>query len=473
MKSHTPTGPWTDSTLPAWQRVLRLATPVFLQQMLILIINLSDRWLAGHSPSDDPAEQIATQAAQTTGFYLAWFVSCYAALVSVGSTALVARFVGAGEKEAARRVLHQSVWLAGLFGVVGSIAGWWWLRDLVHLLNLKGQTAEFAVEYLRPVVVFLPFQLVGGAILACLVGAGDTRTGFFLLSGLTIINLPLAWSFFHGWWIFPRLGFGGISLGTCVGHMLGSLFLLGLLFWGRAGLKWSLDHLRPDLRMAWRILRIGVPVAADTLSVAVGQLFFLERVNRLSDAEIGAHGIALGWEALGYLSGYAFGTAAMTLVGQNLGAHQPREARRCGWVSLGLGALVMSTMGLIFFAFARPMFLLFCPMEGQGAIVEAGVPVLRLVAFAMPALASCIVLTQALRGAGDTLVPVLITLFGFFVVRLPLAAWLTGQTQEIPLWGQVSLGLMGAWMAMFVDLLVRGSLVTWRFAQGNWARIKI
>lgn len=473
MKTNVPVGPWTDTTIPPWKRVFRLALPAFLQQMLILLINLSDRWLAGRVDTEDPNSQIATQAAQTTGFYLAWFVSCYAALVSVGSTALVARFVGGAEPEAAKRVLHQSVWLATMFGLIGSIGGWLGLRSLIDLLGLKGQTANFAMEYLQPVIALVTFQLVEGAIIACLVGAGDTRTGFFLLLGLTIINLPLAWSFYHGWWFFPKWGFGGISLGTSISHTIGALFLVGLLFWGRAGLRWSQAHFRPDWRMWVRILRIGIPVAADTLSLAVGQLVFLRLVNQLSEAEMGAHGVALGWEALGYLSGYAFGTAAMTLVGQNLGAHQPEEARRCGWVALGLGASVMSLMGVVFFVLAEPMFQLFCPTDAQRPIINAGVPVLRLVAFAMPALACCIVLTQALRGAGDTLVPVLITLFGFFVVRIPLATWLTSNLVTIPGYGLIQLGLMGAWIAMFADILVRGFLVTARFRYGNWTRIKI
>jgi len=473
MKSHAPTGTWTDANIPAWRRVILLALPVFFQQMLILIINLSDRWLAGRMGPDDQEAQIATQAAQTTGFYLGWFVSCYAALVSVGSTALVARFVGAGEREAARRVLHQSIWLAALLGIVGSAVCWNYLSDLIAWLGLEGQTASFASEYLRPMTLLLTFQLIEGAIIACLIGAGDTRTGFYVLLGLTIVNLPLAWSFYHGWWFFPKLGFAGISLGTSIGHLLGALFLVGLLFWGRAGLQWRLMHLAPDLRMGYRILRIGIPVAADTLSIAAGQLVFLKLVNRLSPAEVGAHGIALGWEALGYLSGYAFGTAAMTLVGQNLGAKQPLEARRCGWVALAMGASVMSAMGLVFFVLAEPMFRLFCPSDVQRPIIEAGVPVLRLIAFAMPPLASCIVLTQALRGAGDTLVPVLITLFGFFAVRIPLAIWLMTHALALPWTGEIELGLMGAWLAMCADLLVRGCLVTARFHFGNWAKIKI
>jgi Na+-driven multidrug efflux pump len=208
-----------------------------------------------------------------------------------------------------------------------------------------------------------------------------------------------------------------------------------------------------------RLLRVSVPAGADSLSVVAGQMWFLHIVNGLGSTAAAAHGIALAWEALGYLSGHAFGTAAMTLVGQNLGARRPHEAERSGWRAFALGCGVMTAMGAIFFTFAPWLFAPFCP-PGQEIIIETGVPVLRLVAFAMPALASTMIFTAALRGAGDTRVPVVFTWVGFLLVRIPLAYLLTSES--------VGLGLLGAWLAMAADLFVRGAFFWWRFAGGRW-----
>jgi Na+-driven multidrug efflux pump len=207
--------------------------------------------------------------------------------------------------------------------------------------------------------------------------------------------------------------------------------------------------------------------------IIAGQLGFLSIVNRLGDAPASAHGIALDWEGLGYMSGAAFGTAAMALVGQYLGARRPRQAARAGWVAFGLGCAVMCTMGAVFFALAPPMFGLFCPNSGQRPVIKAGVPVLRLVAFAMPWAASWIVFTYALRGAGDTRVPVLFTLVGFFGVRLPLAWLLTRPHVNLGPFGTWEGGLFGAWMAMYADLLVRGVFFLYRFAGGRWQRAQV
>src|SRR5262249_49679478 len=114
---------------------------------------------------------------------------------------------------------------------------------------------------------------------------------------------------------------------------------------------------------------------------------------------------------------------------------------------------------------APEMFFVFCPRPEQAPVIAEGVPVLRLVAFAMPALASCIVFTAALRGAGDTRIPVLFTWVGFLGVRIPLAYLLTAPS--------LHLGLFGAWLAMFADLMVRGIFFLVRFAGGKWTAIRV
>jgi putative MATE family efflux protein len=454
-----------DLSRPPWRLVLTLAWPALLQQLLVLTVTLSDRMLVGRFQHVAAGEQLASQAAQTTANYLSWFVASYTVLVSVGSTALVARFVGAGDRGAAVRVTNQSLLLAAALGLLGSAVGLTGLPLLVRALQLQGEAATFAVDYLRPLFALLVFQVVEAAGIACLVGAGDTRTGLWVLGGVALVNLPLAYGLFLGVGPFPGLGFPGVAVGTALSHTLGALAVLAVLSRGRAGLRLDWRLLAPDADLLRRLLRVSVPAAADSLSVAVGQLCFVGIVNRLGDAPSGAHGIALGWEALGYLPGMAFGTAAITLVGQGLGAGRPDRAARCGWTAFALGATVMSLMGVVFFTLAGPMFRLFCPDPSQQPIVDAGVPVLRLVAFSMPLLASCIIFTYALRGAGDTRVPVLFTWLGFFGVRIPLALLLTR-----PEWG---LGLLGAWLAMFADIVVRGVFFLLRFVSGRWKAARV
>jgi putative MATE family efflux protein len=485
------TTPVSALPLPSWRLVIALSMPVLAQQGLSFIVLLSDRWLAGHL---QVADQAAVLAAQTTAHYLAWFIFCYNVLVTVGSTALVARSIGAGERRLAVEATHQALLLAVVLGLAAT--AWAFLggvRWMVHVLNLEGAAADYAAEYALILFGLLVFQTIEVAGIACLIGAGDTRTGLFVMIGIAVVNLPLAWGFSRGLGPCPNLGFIGIALGTALSHVLGGLVVVGVLMRGRFGLKLEPALFVPRFELLYRLLRISVPAGFDSFSVVAGQFWFLSIVNRFGNTAASAHGIALVWEALGYLSGAAFGTAAMTLVGQNLGARRPDQAARAGWMAFALGCGVMSLMGAIFYTLAEPMFRLFCPEPGQAPIIDAGVEVLRLVAFAMPPLAATIVFTNALRGAGDTRVPVIFTLVGFFVVRIPLAYYLALNELSftLPYWFDygpdrlaiwkieigpifgMELGLYGCWLAMTADIIVRGIFFLGRFVRGSWKLQKV
>jgi putative MATE family efflux protein len=459
---------------PTVRVVLALAVPVLAQYGLNQVVILSDSIIAGRLEGVGEAGA-AIQNAQTTAHYLAWAITSYTVLVTVGSTALVARFVGAGDLPTARDTTHQSLLLGVFFAGIATAAGLAGGIDaLVRLLNLHDESARLAGDFLRVLFALLVFQVTEQIGVACLVGAGDTRTGLVVMIGVATANVPLAWSFGFGFGPIPALGFVGIAVGTALSHVFGCLVVLVVLIRGRYGLWLSLHRFRPNFGLMLRLLRISVPAAIDNLSLVAGQLWFLSLVNQLGVVAGAAHGIALRWEALGYLSGSAFGTAAMTLVGQNLGAARPDLAKRSGWLAFGLGALVMSTMGVIFYVFAWRMFHLLAPTRPE--IIEAGVPALQLVAFAMPGLAATIVLLAALRGAGDTRVPVLFTLIGFFAVRIPLAYLLIRPSVTLPggfVAAGADLGLIGAWLAMLIDIDVRATFFLTRFLRGAWLKTKV
>lgn len=476
VRSSTPNNqPIALQSRPTWQLVLVLTWPVLLQMMLIFLVSLSDSLLAGRFVPEK-GDHVAAQSAQTTATYLTWLLSNYVALVSVGSTALVSRFVGAGDRNLAIRTTNQAMVLALFFGGIGTVIGLTTTTPLVRLLGLREDEISFAVSYLQPLFLALTFQIIAQGGIACLVGAGDTRTGLCVLGMVAILNVPFSWAFFHGWGPFPKLGFPGIAWGTAVGHLLAGIVVLIILSVGRAGLQLSVPFLRPDFGLIRRMLRISVPAGMDGMAVMLGQLWFLSIVNELPKESTGAHGIALRCEAISYLSGVAFGTAAMTLIGQNLGARRLEQAAQSVWTAFKLGLAVMCFTGAIFYVLAPQLFELFCPYPHQKPLIEKGIPVLRLIAFGMPPLACTIILSYALRGAGDTRIAVLFSLTGFFLVRVPLASYLTRDVIDLGSWGTFEgggMGLLGAWIAMVVDLTVRGAFFLWRFQSKRWQHIEV
>jgi putative MATE family efflux protein len=448
------------SAQAVWRQILILAAPALVQQGLLLFIQLYDQYLTGRFSEEH-------KAALTTANYLYWFTTSYAVVVNAGATALVGRLIGERDFVLAHRATGQTLLLALGFGFAGALLAFVMLPYFIPILGLEGPTVDVSVEYLRPLAGMLPFYMIEVGGIACLVGAGDTRTGLKVLATVAAVNVPLAWGLSHGAWGLPDLGFLGIAWGTGLSHVGGACLVVAVLVRGRQGLQLHRRDLVPDVTLITRLLRVSIPAALDSLSVGTFQFIFLGFVNNIGVTAASAHGIAIRLEGLGYLSGAAFATATAGIIGRALGEKRPDIAAQAGWTALALGAGLMSFMGAIFFVFARPMFAIFNEGEHSEAVIDTGVPVLRLIAFAMPGLAGSIVLTQALRGAGDSRVPVLFTWIGFVGVRLPLAFVLTD-----PRCG-IQLGLWGAWLAMFVDIYVRGVAFLVRFASGKWKTARV
>ncbi len=257
-----------------------------------------------------------------------WAFSGLFSVIAIGSTAMVARFIGAGDYEAANRVTNQSLLVGTVLALVVTAVSLALGERLVWALQLEGEAADLASRYLRFLLPMLPAIMLQAVIIACLHGAGDMVTGLVSMVLVNATNIALSWSLLLGLGPLPRLGWDGVAIGTSVGFAIGGLVPLAVLSRGRAGLKLRWHLMRPDLGLIRRLLRIGLPGGADVMSLISLQLIFLALINQLGTLAVAAHGVALRMESFAYLPGYAFQVAAGTLVGQFLGAGDSRRAMR-------------------------------------------------------------------------------------------------------------------------------------------------
>jgi putative MATE family efflux protein len=450
--------------------VLRLAAPVLVEQVLVMLVGLSDRALTGH--------YLATEhlAAITLMTYLLWMLWAVFQVVAVGATAMVARAVGAGRYRQARKITAQALLLGLLVASIVTTLAAWQGPHVIRLLRLEGRPAELAVEYLMCLVPVIPLVMMIEVGIACFRAAGDMVIGLVIMALVNLVNVGLAWSLVLGLGPLPRLGWRGIGLGTACGYTAGGLLVLVLLLRGRSGLRLYLRQMWPEWGILRRLLNVGVPGGADSLSVVSCQLWFLSIINQLGALASAAHGVAIAIESLAYLPGTAFQLAASTLAGQFLGAGEPRRASRSVWTACLLGGLLMGATGVVFFTQAGTLAWALIG-SGQDAVVQQAIPLVQTVAFGMPSLAVTMVLTGALRGAGDTRWSLAFTLIGFLAVRLPSAYWLAFSVIQVPGLGWTlggwGLGVIGTWYAMVTDLTVRALLLAVRFLRGRWQHVRV
>lgn len=448
-----------------------LVLPVLAEYLLHMLVEYVDLWLTGNFLA-----QATYVVAITLAGYCLWLLYNLFSFLTLGATALTARFVGAGEVENADRVTNQAVMLGLIWSAILMLLGFLFVGPLIGALNLEGEAADAAIIYLQIILLILPAIMMEEVGIACLRGAGDMMTGLIVMSLVNIVNIIASSALLLGLGPFPELGWPGLAIGTAIAHSAGGIIVLVLLVRGRVGYQLRWAKMRPDRDLMRRLLRIGLPGGLDLLLIVFCQLWFLSIITQLGNLAVAAHGVGVRIEALAYMPGAAFQVAAATLAGQYLGAQDPQRATRSVLLACAFGGSLMALAGVLFFFASVPLSEFFLGGAAQ-EVVPLSSQLLRMVSFAMIPLAMSMILTGALRGAGDTRWPLVFTFIGLAGIRIPLAYLLAyeevaiiGTSWTIPGYG---LGVVGAWWAMLVDVFIRCGLVTFRFAQGGWKKIAV
>ncbi|MBN1139572.1 MAG: MATE family efflux transporter [Anaerolineae bacterium] len=429
--------------------VIRLALPAAGERMLSMTVSIVNTILVGHLGA---APLAAVSLASQWGFMA---ITLFDALCT-GATALIARSVGANDWKMANRTLCQSLILAVLVGLLATAAATIWTEPAMRLTGADPETLPLGETYLRitgAAFVFQAIMFVGNASLR---GAGNTRAAMIVMTVVNVINILVSWVAINGPWGLPRLGVAGSALGANAGHVAGSLLVVGMLLRGNDGLKLTVRGFRAEFDLIKRIVRIGIPTGVERLLMRAGQMVFLSALAGIGTVAVAAHAVALRAESFSFMPGFGFAVAGTTMVGQALGAHDPKRAAQSGYITFEVSALLMAVMGLIFILLPRPLITLF---TDDLAVIELAVTPLRIVGFVQPLLAASMVFPGCLRGAGDTRFPMIITGISIWAIRVP-SVFLLGLA--------LGWGLNGAWLGMALDLAVRGVIFFLRFRSGRW-----
>jgi putative MATE family efflux protein len=450
--------------------MLYLALPVLVEQLLNAFVGLTDRFLTGHFLEGKQYLAAINQAA-----YVLWLFTCLFATVSIGATAMVSRFVGAGDLPLARRTVHQSLLLGLAFAAAIVIISLVFGHQLIAMTKLAPDARELTDRYLSIILFAMPAIMIEQVGIACLRGSGDTVSGLIAMVVMNGVNILLSSALCIGIAPFPKLGWEGLAIGTTIGYYAGAAIVLLRLARNRRGISLQGRLFRPDVDLLRRMLRVGLPGGVDLAAIPLCHLWYLTIVNRAGEMAAAAHGITNTAESFSYLPGVAFQVAASTLAGQYLGAGDSHRASRAVLMACLVGGGVMTIMGVVFWVFPDQITNFFVS-DGQRDVAALAASALQIAALGQPFLALTMVLAGALRGAGDTRWPLVFTFIGLICVRIPLAYWLA--LPESPLPGGIvipgwNLGLRGAWMAAISDIFVRCCLVSYRFYHGGWKRARV
>lgn len=442
------------------RQVWVLAIWPLLEQVMAFLIGTVDLWLAAWLKPEELA--VAANDALGVAGYVNWLMGLMMGSVGVGASALVARAIGGRHKRLANAALGQAILLAMGVGVVFGVFLYTAAGPIAGIVGVDGRAHGLCVMYLRIISIAAPMSsllFVGGA---CLRAAGDTRTPFFVVVMVNIVNVVASLLFVYGPAPVGGHGVAGIAAGTAVAWVVGAVLILFVLFRGNRLIRLRPARLKPHWHTAKRIIRVAIPQLAEGLVIWGGNFLVIIIIGHLATGGmLGSHMWAVRIESASFLPGLALAGAASILVGQYLGANDPRMAMRSALFCCGVAVATMSLSGLVFLTLGDKLIALFSPVPIHNELVPQ---LLFVCGWVQPMFALYVVLSSAIKGAGDTRSTMVIGYLSLFLFRLPLV-YLFGV--------YLDMGLVGVWYGLCTEMVMRGLMFAARFFHGGWLTTRV
>jgi putative MATE family efflux protein len=432
------------------KQMFRLAVPVVLSSFLQRSVGIVDIFLVGGLGASAIA---AVGVAQITIFV----VMSVSWGINVGATVLVSQLWGADRKDEAGRAAYQAMIVAVLAAIIIMVLGHAAGGKVAGLLGANDEVQQILYSYSRIIFTFILFTISINVLSGIMHGAGDTRTPLYATLIVNILHVAVAYPLIYGKWGCPAMGVKGAAIAIAVSECLGAAFLLTRSLERR----YIVLSRKLEMRLTAMTIRLGWPILVDRLLQNTGSLVFAKVILLYGTTVYAAHQVGLAIEAISFMPGYGIAVAAATMVGQNLGAGKPDDARLSAFEANRLAVILMSSMGILFFFFPYLLLRLF---TSDPEVIRYGILYMKIVAFAQVPLAVTMVLTGSLRGAGDTGFIMVATIAGMWLVRLPFTA-LLATVFKAP--------IRYVWSVMVVDWLMRMTMLLWRYRKQRWGRLEI
>ena len=425
--------------------IVQLSIPSILAQLSATVMFFIDASMVGHLGAKASA---SIGIVESTG----WLMGGLASAVNMGFSVQVAHFIGANDFEGARRVLRQSLICSLVWSILLSITCLAISPFLPYWLGGSAEIASDASLYFAIIGlcgIFFQMEGLAGSMLKC---SGNMKVPSMLNIGMCVMDVVFNYLFIY----ILDLGVMGAAMGTGLAELVTAILMLYFLLIksDMLSLKGHPGSFKPKSDTIGTAFKIGAPMGLQHMLMGGAYVVSTYIVAPLGTVAIAAHSLAITVESLCYMPGYGIAEAATTLVGQGIGAGQRTLTRSFAHLSVGLGIIVMTLMGILMWIFAPQLMTLMSPVD---EVIAVGTSILRIEAWAEPLFAAAIVCNGVFVGAGDTLKPAIMNLLSMWGVRLTLAWYLAKDY-----------GLKGVWMAMATELTFRGIIFLWRLFVGKW-----
>jgi putative MATE family efflux protein len=434
--------------------IVLLSVPMILEMMMESLFGIVNVFYVARLGAEAIATVGLTESMLTIVFGIAMGLS-------MATTATVARRTGERDAEGAAVAAVQSIIVGVLTSLPLAVAGLAFAPALLRLMGAEPGVVQTGSTYAAIILGGNVCILLLFLINAIFRGAGDAATAMRSLWLANIVNIILDPCFIFGLGPFPELGVTGSAIATTIGRGAGVAFQLWVLLSGRSRIKVSRKHLRLDVPVMLKLLRISVGGMFQFLVATASWLGLTRIIAVFGSSALAGYTLSIRILIFAMLPSWGMSNAAATLVGQNLGAGKPERAERSVMFAGLSNVIFLAVVALIFIVFTERIIGIFTT---DASVIAYGVTSLRIISYGFVFYGYGMVMVQAFNGAGDTFTPTVINLFCYWLFQIPLAYALAIS---------FDLGASGVFMAIPIAETLLTVLAILFFRRGRWKAMKV
>nr|WP_206154710.1 MATE family efflux transporter [Clostridium beijerinckii] len=430
-----------------------------IEQTFVMLLGTCNTMMAGH---------IGEQAVSAIGMVDSinnMFISFFAAL-SVGATVVVAQQIGRNKPKKANETAKQAIISGILVSLIITLLLWIFRIKLINVLygsaeELVKIDAKLYLEFTLLTYPFIAIEQIANGILR---GCGDTKTPMQITIFMNLINIILGYTLIFGinTLSIPSFGIAGAAVAIAIARLIGTLIIMLVLFRGSKIIK--LKNIFPfkfDMEIQKNIFNIGIPAGMEQVIFNAGKLIVQMFIVTMGTASIAANAISSSIAIMINVPGNSLCLAATTFVGQYVGRNDIKGAKSTLIYLTKFGTICLVSLGLIFIPISKWLASLYTNVP---EVINISSTLTRSNSIALIAWGISFILSSGLKGAGDTRYTMLTAFIGMWIFRI-FAGYILGIV--------LGIGVLGIWIAMYIDWIVRGLMYCVRLRGNNWLKHRI
>jgi len=433
------------------KNILALSWPTMIAMLLQVGFNIVDTIFVGRLGTN-------AIAAISVVFPAVFFMFAVGNGLAIGTSSLIARYVGAKRYVEADNAAEHSFIISFVLIIIFSVMGLLFADKLFVLIGATPEVVALATKYSRWIFGFSIFMFLSITSIAILRGLGDMKIPMIGMVAATLLNIILDPLLIFGIGPFPRLEIDGAAIATIISRFFATVIMLGFIFSPVTKVSIKPRHFKFKKFFIKEILRVGIPSSAQQSMLSIGIGVLTRIVALFGPVAIAAYGIGFRVESLVILPVLGIATAVITMVGQNVGAKKFERAEKTVWAASKLAFLFVFFLALLLFIFPRFWFSIFTE---DTTLIRYGVYFLRITSPAYLFVSVALIVAAAFQGAGFAIPSLIMTAVRLFVLAIPFAllfAFVFG------------FGLNGVWIGAALSTLVSTIISVIWFKLGTWKK---